>query len=419
MGNGPQEERELIQRSPELEALASSGDSAIADTSMRRKHLIGGGILILSGLVAGYFVLADRRPPQRDILAGDEEFSTTSFRPPSFVRDGEPQPEPAEPAIIALPPPPPPPASAPPRDSPDTTPFNVPPPPAASPEPPDATAVPADEFPKRFRSNMVVFDNKGSVGEQNVPQAGGGPGAVVAGKDRNSKFLAAAAGMGDRSAIARKIERIDALVPEGTLIPGILETAIVSDLPGQVRATVSEDVYSFDGRRVLIPAGTRLIGEYQSEITQGQKRIFVIWTRLLRDDGVSVRLNSIGADSLGRSGLTGRVDNKFRERFGAAILLSIVGGGASYLTGYGSQAATGGSDEGQRAQDIARSTIAQTFSDMANQALGDSLKIPPTISVPQGERIFVFVRQDLDFSAIYQDPLAEAMKEIRHERGLD
>lgn len=88
------------------------------------------------------------------------------------------------------------------------------------------------------------------------------------------------------------------MVPEGTLIPGILETAIVSDLPGQIRAIVSEDVYSFDGRRVLIPTGTRLIGEYQSEITQGQNRIFVIWTRMLRDDGVSVRLNSIGADSL-------------------------------------------------------------------------------------------------------------------------
>ena len=163
----------------------------------------------------------------------------------------------------------------------------------------------------------------------------------------------------------------------------------------------------------------RLIGEYQSEIVRGQKRIFVIWTRMLRDDGVSVRLNSIGADNLGRSGLTGHVDNKFRERFGAAILLSIVGGSASYLTGFGSQAASGGSDEAQRAEDIARTTIAQTFSDMANQVLGDSLKIPPTISVAQGERIFVFVRQDLDFSAMYDDPVAEQLKEIRHERGLD
>ena len=176
-------------------------------------------------------------------------------------------------------------------------------------------------------------------------------GPSVAGEDRASKFLAAAASLGDRSAKARKIERIDALVPEGTLIPGILETAIVSDLPGQIRAIVSDDVYSFDGRRVLIPTGTRLIGEYQSEIVRGQKRIFVVWTRMLRDDGVSVRLNSIGADSLGRSGLTGRVDNKFRERFGAAILLSIVGGGASYLTGYGSQAASGDSDDAENAEE--------------------------------------------------------------------
>ena len=147
-------------------------------------------------------------------------------------------------------------------------------------------------------------------------------------------------------------------MPEGTLIPGILETAIVSDLPGQMRAIVSQDVYSFDGRRVLIPTGTRLIGEYQSEIIRGQKRIFVVWTRMLRDDGVSVRLNSIGADSLGRAGLTGHVDNKFRERFGAAILLSIVGAGASYLTGYGSEAAAGDSDDAQQAEELARQTIA-------------------------------------------------------------
>lgn len=408
----------MIQRSPELEALASRDEPMIADRTVRRKQLIGGGTLILAGMVAGYFVVAGGRPQQRDILAGDEEFSTTTFRPPSFVRDGGPQPKPTEPEVIQLPPPPPPPVKE--EKHSDTTEFNVPPPPppAATPATETAAPTPQDEFPKRYRSNMIVFDNKGSSGEQ-LGSAGEGQGATVAGEDRNSKFLAAAISLGDRTAKARKIDRIDALVPEGTLIPGILETAIVSDLPGQIRAIVSQDVFSFDGRRVLIPTGTRLIGEYQSDIVRGQKRIFVIWTRMLRDDGVSVRLNSIGADSLGRSGLTGQVDNKFRERFGAAILLSIVGGGASYLTGYGSQSATGNGSDTQRAEDIARATLAQTFSDMANQALGDSLKIPPTISVAQGERIFVFVRQDLDFSALYDDPVSEALKEIHHERGFN
>ncbi|TIW69476.1 MAG: conjugal transfer protein TrbI, partial [Mesorhizobium sp.] len=113
------------------------------------------------------------------------------------------------------------------------------------------------------------------------------------------------------------------------------------------------------------------------------------------------------------------VDNKWRERFGSAILLSIVGAGASYLTGYGSDEAFGDEkDDAKRGEELARDTIAQTFSDMANQALSENLRIPPTISVSQDARIFVYVRQDLDFSAMYDDPVAEAMKEIKRERGF-
>jgi type IV secretion system protein VirB10 len=409
-----------MKRAPELEVLGQGDDAVVADKSVRRNQLIGGGLLIVFGLVAGYFVIAGQKQPVRDMLDGDEEFTTTTFRPPSFIREGEQSPEEPAPEVVQLPPPPPPPPPA--QEAPvDTTEFDVPPPPAPADatQPPDVAEPSKEEFPERYRSNMVIYDNKAGEGDSRGMLGGDGEGPSVAGEDRSSRFLAAAASLGDRSAKARRIERIDALVPEGTLIPGILETAIVSDLPGQIRAIVSDDVYSFDGRRVLIPTGTRLIGEYQSEIVRGQKRIFVVWSRMLRDDGVAVRLDSIGADSLGRSGLTGHVDNKFRERFGVAVLLSIVGGGASYLTGYGSQAATGDSDEAERAEEIARATIAQTFSDMANQALGDSLTIPPTISVSQGERIFVFVRQDLDFSEMYEDPVTEALREIRRERGLN
>jgi type IV secretion system protein VirB10 len=409
-----------MQRAPELEALGQADDPVIADHRVRRNQLIAAAALVLLGVIAAYMVIAGQQRPVRDMLDGDEEFTTTTFRPPSFVRDGQPEPGPAKPEIVELQPPPPPPPA--PKETVDTTEFDVPPPPvAASAAPPPPTVEPPrEEFPERYRSKMIVYDDKGAddnAGGLSSGQEKEGP--SVAGEDRASKFLAAAASLGDRSAKARKIDRIDALVPEGTLIPGIIETAIVSDLPGQIRAMVSQDVYSFDGRRVLIPTGTRLIGEYQSDIVRGQKRIFVVWSRMLRDDGVSIRLDSIGADSLGRSGLTGQVDNKFRERFGAAILLSIVGGGASYLAGYGSQAASGDNNDAENAEEIARNTIAQTFSDIANQALGDSLRIPPTISVSQGERIFVFVRQDLDFSALYDDPVTEALREIRRERGLD
>lgn len=388
--------------------MTTADETAVSNRNAGRSQTVGMAALLLGGAVAAYFVLATANEKPRDVADSDEEFQTTTFRPPSFIRDEEkPKPEPEQ--VIKLPTPP-----DVVEEPVDTTEFKVPAPPEVVAETPEAA--PVEEFPERYKSGLIKLDQKGNGNGNGSLTGEGEPGLTVAGEDRNSKYLAAAAGLADRSAKARQIERIDAMIPEGTLIPGILETAINSDLPGQIRAITSQDVYSFDGRRVLIPTGTRLIGEYQSEVTRGQKRIFVIWARLIRDDGVSVRLNSIGTDSLGRSGLTGHVDNKFRERFGASIMLSIVGGAASYLTGYGSQEASNNSDDAARGEEIARETIAQTFSDMANTVLSENLRIPPTISVSQGERIFVYVRQDLDFSAMYDDPVTEAMREIQRER---
>jgi type IV secretion system protein VirB10 len=409
-----------MQRSPELEAMLAGDETAVKDKRARRKQFLGSAALLLGGAALAYVVVfaPEKRLPQS--IKGDEEFTTTTFRPPSFLRDDQKQPEKDPDPVIKLPDPPPEEKKEEPSD---TSQFDVPPPPGLVKVGGEMPVQPekVEEFPKRFLSKQVVIDStKADNGQESLAYGGEEGGPIVAGEDRNSKFLAAASAIGDRSARARQIGRLDAMIPEGTLIPGLLETAINSDLPGQIRAIVSQDVYSFDGRRVLLPAGTRLIGEYQSEVTRGQKRIFVIWTRLLRDDGVSVRLNSIGTDSLGRSGLTGVVDNKWRERFGSAILLSIVGAGSSYLTGYGSgqYSSSDGESDSDRAAELARETIAQTFSDMANQTLGENLKIPPTISVHQGERIFVYVRQDLDFSAMYPDPVEETLKEIKHERGL-
>ncbi|RWK79041.1 MAG: TrbI/VirB10 family protein [Mesorhizobium sp.] len=400
-----------MNRTPELEAMLSADEAAVSNKKVKRNQLLGGAALLLGGVVAAYFVLASPQETPRDVTDGDEEFRTTTFRPPSFVREEEkPAPEPDN-AVINLPPPP-----EPVEEEVDTTEFKVPPPPEVIETP--AAEPPAEEFPERFKSKLIQLDQANGADAGNGGLDGeDGQGLTVAGEDRNSKYLAAASSIADRRPKATQIKRIDAMIPEGTLIPGILETAINSDLPGQIRAITSQDVYSFDGRRVLIPTGTRLIGEYQSEVTRGQKRIFAIWTRLIRDDGVSVRLNSIGTDSLGRSGLTGIVDNKWGERFGSAIMLSVVGAGASFLTGYGSDEAFGDDNsEAKRGEELARETIAETFSDMANQALSENLRIPPTISVSQGERIFVYVRQDLDFSAMYDDPVTEAMKEIQRER---
>jgi len=274
----------------------------------------------------------------------------------------------------------------------------------------------------RLRSGMLVIDAASASAGFGAGSANAGPIKVQGPEeDANRRFLANAADV--ETSHANKIARIDALVPQGTMIRGTLETAIQSDLPGMVRAITREDVYSFDGRRVLIPSGTMLTGEYRSALSRGQTRVFVIWTRLLRSDGISLTLGSYGTDSLGRSGLPGDVDEHYFERFGSAILLSIVGGASSFVAGLNSAgqsvtaAAGTGYSVGLQAQTQAQETVSQTFSDLANQALKESINIPPTINVDQGSRIIVFVKRDLDFSQWYPDPVKEALYELRHPKA--
>jgi type IV secretion system protein VirB10 len=294
---------------------------------------------------------------------------------------------------------------------------------------------------ERLRAPQVIADNASATAAAANPndtnQAAGAPD-----DDPNRRFLASVSAAGVDVSRATKNNRIDALVAQGTFIRGVLETAVQSDLPGMVRATVTENVWSFDGRRVLIPAGSRLIGEYKSGIAQGQTRVFVVWTRLLRSDGVSVQLGSNGADDLGRAGNAGFVDNHYVERFGAAIMLSIVGGAAQFLSAYGQNTngygngtvitttdpVTGivtqtqtGVNQNQlslQARQIAAQNVSQTLTNIAQEALRNSINIPPTIYLDQGSRIIVFVRRDLDFSSFYPDPVKEALTELKRERAV-
>ena len=180
---------------------------------------------------------------------------------------------------------------------------------------------------------------------------------------------------------ATRMKNPDQTVSQGTLIPAVLETAINSDLPGYVRAVVSSDIRSFDGSRVLVPRSSRLIGQYKSGVAAGQTRAYVMWTRLIRPDGVSVALASPAVDAAGQTGLTGTVDGHFMKRFGSALLLSVVGG-ASTLAGGGAGLIMSG---GQSAASVATSQNGQ---------------IPPTIKVRQGQPIRVFTAKDLDFSTV-------------------
>ena len=177
------------------------------------------------------------------------------------------------------------------------------------------------------------------------------------------------------------------VVAQGAIIPAVLETALDSDLPGFARAVVSRDVRSFDGTQVLIPRGSRLIGEYRSAAMLGQSRAFVIWTRVLRPDGVSVQIGSPATDPLGRAGLSGSVDHHFFERFGGAILLSVVNAGVTALAGTPSTEVVIGSPQ-------AATGVASSVESFA------PANISPTIKVPQGAPIRVFVARDLDFGPV-------------------
>ena len=184
---------------------------------------------------------------------------------------------------------------------------------------------------------------------------------------------------------ATRLQDLSRTAPQGTVVPAILETAINSDLPGFVRAVVSRDVRGFDGTTVLIPRGSKLMGQYRSGVALSQTRAFVVWSRVLTPDGVSVDIGSPGTDQLGRAGIEGETDTHFFERFGSAILLSVMGAGLNAL-----------SDNNANTAIIIGSS--QQASQVASIALQKQIDIPPTIKVAQGTPLQVFVTRDLDFA---------------------
>jgi type IV secretion system protein VirB10 len=175
-------------------------------------------------------------------------------------------------------------------------------------------------------------------------------------------------------------------VAQGALIPAVLETALDSTRAGFARAVVSRDVRGFDGTRVLIPRGSRLIGEYRSEVAPGQRRALVIWTRLIRPDGVTVAIGSPAGDPLGRGGIRANVNSHFFERFAGAILQSGLDIGVTLASTAAGGAGTVVLLPGQVAGSVGQIVQPQ--------------QITPTLTVRQGTSISIFVARDLDFTGV-------------------
>ena len=175
-------------------------------------------------------------------------------------------------------------------------------------------------------------------------------------------------------------------VVQGTMIQAVLETAIDSQLAGPVRALVSEDVHAFDGTRVLIPRGSRLIGRYQSGIDIAQQRITIAWDRIILPDNQSVEISAFGGDELGRSGTTGFIDSRFGTRFGSAALISLIGTLPSVAAE---------STDDERTAEALEGT-AESLQDSAQGVISEYLSLSPVIYVDQGARVTVMVDRDLE-----------------------
>ena len=190
------------------------------------------------------------------------------------------------------------------------------------------------------------------------------------------------------AARARVLPAERLLLPKGAFIDCTLETAIDSTLPGMTTCVTATDTFGVDGSTVLIERGSKLVGETRGEVHQGAARVFVLWTEARTPTGVIVPLSSPGTDELGRSGLPGEVNRHFFERFGAAILISVIDGAVQSTV-----SSRGGGTV------ILNPSTSQ---DVMTEVLKSTINIPPTVTKAQGDRIQVLVARDLDFRSVYE-----------------
>lgn len=202
---------------------------------------------------------------------------------------------------------------------------------------------------------------------------------------RNGDGAGLASQSGDDVLRATLIRNRANLVPQGTILPAVLETPLQSDRPGLARALVAQDVRGFDGTRILIPRGSRLIGEFRAENAPGKRRILVLWNRMIRPDGVAIRLASPAADALGGIGVAGAVSTHFAEKLASAVLQSALTIGVNVASAELGRA--GGVYVGLPGQ---MSGLGQQLVPSANR--------PASIAVREGAQIAVLVARDLDFS---------------------
>jgi type IV secretion system protein VirB10 len=362
------------RRGPRVEAPEEAREESVRPVVALPRGGPSGLVFAFVAVAAGallFSVLESRRhssaEPAVRVRAADTA-ALPAAPPPLYI---PPAPAPAPVTVIAQP-------------SEIEAPLRTPAPPPPPPPPPQVVYMPSPapvvmpqpipSAPRNTGGPALVIDNTAPAAgaasqNNNAPPGVGDFGAVQAGGRVRAGVFANRA----------------TTVVQGTLIPAVLETAFDSTRPGLARAIVSRDVRGFDGSKILIPRGSRLTGEYRSDVASGQKRAFVNWSRLVRPDGITVALGSPAADTLGRGGIKASVNSHFFERFAGALLQSTLDLGVNLATRAASNNVI------VTLPNTAQATISPVF---------QQNRVVPTLRVAAGTSISIFVAHDLDFTNI-------------------
>lgn len=285
--------------------------------------------------------------------------------------------------------------------------------PPSIPEPTDVNALirPEDDaaqkerIKERMRSGMMVTNNAGGSGGLGL--LGGSENEEQASTDPNLTFASGVSKANTKAnrVNATRIGNLHRTIAQGRMIQATMESVINTELPAPVRAIVSRDVYPEAGKEPLIPKGSRLIGTYNTALLGGQSRAYLVWTRVIRPDGVDVMIDSPLVDALGQAGIGGQVDSKFQQIFSRAVMSSVI----AIALAIGSDEITGGGTTSQTNSAIGGTTQsgdgATTATVNALNRLGSTtdsfmqryLNLQPSILVDQGTKVNVFVNRDLVF----------------------
>ncbi|MDM0029131.1 type IV secretion system protein VirB10 [Variovorax saccharolyticus] len=275
-----------------------------------------------------------------------------------------------------------------------------PPPRAGQPTPAtQATQAPAALSPEERRITGAVLVNTAGVlptvgagGEPrasaSTPSLSGAPSSAsntetLGGRLQPTMLEARTAGL---------LPNLDFLLKRGTTIPCALQTGIDTTLPGFVSCRTLSDVYSANGKTLLVERGASVFGEQQSGLKQGQERTFVVWTRIDNPSGVFANIDSPAVDQMGYGGVEGYVDTHFWKRFGGAILLSLIQDFSQSLLRSKSSSLNSGPTY---------NNSQQATQDMATEALRNSINIPPTLYVRPATVVNVMVARDVSFENVY------------------